>query len=182
MAYNILNYRFLDFAHRPVFKIAQRTQVGTEKRDDQYILVGNTISDMSFLTAGTMQGYSLWGRAIAQAVSRRLSTAAARVRAQLRSCEICGAQSGTGAGFLRVLRVPLSSFLWLLHIHHVSCEARTIVQLVADIPSGLSLTPTMVIQDARVYYNFRDRQGAYVCFMLHTLIHNLIVRDTQNVK
>jgi hypothetical protein len=47
------------------------------------------------------------GRAVAQAVSRRLPTAAARVRAQVRSCRICGGQSGTGEGFLRVLRFPL---------------------------------------------------------------------------
>jgi hypothetical protein len=43
------------------------------------------------------------GSAIAQAVSRRLSTATARVR----SCEICGGQGATGAGFLRVRRFPL---------------------------------------------------------------------------
>jgi hypothetical protein len=43
-------------------------------------------------------------RAVAQAVSRRLPTAAARVR----SCGSCGGQSGTGAGFLRVLRFPLT--------------------------------------------------------------------------
>jgi hypothetical protein len=43
-------------------------------------------------------------RAMAQAVSRRLPTTAARVRARVRS----GGQSGTGAGFLRVLRFPLS--------------------------------------------------------------------------
>jgi hypothetical protein len=48
------------------------------------------------------------GRALAQAVSRRLPTAAARVRAQFRSCGICGGQNDTGAGFLRVLRFPLS--------------------------------------------------------------------------
>jgi hypothetical protein len=29
------------------------------------------------------------------------------VRSQVRSCRICGEQSGTGAGFLRVLRFPL---------------------------------------------------------------------------
>jgi hypothetical protein len=31
----------------------------------------------------------------------------ARVRAQVRSCEVSGGQRGTGAGFLRVLRFPL---------------------------------------------------------------------------
>jgi hypothetical protein len=47
------------------------------------------------------------GRAIPQAVSLRLPTAAAQVRAQVRKCEICGGQSGTGAAFLQVLRFPL---------------------------------------------------------------------------
>jgi hypothetical protein len=47
------------------------------------------------------------GRAIAQAVSRRLLTAGARVRARVRSCWICGGQSDGGADFLRVLRLPL---------------------------------------------------------------------------
>jgi hypothetical protein len=47
------------------------------------------------------------GPAIAQAVSRRLPTAAAWVRAQVRSCGICDGQNGIGAGFLRVLGVPL---------------------------------------------------------------------------
>jgi hypothetical protein len=49
----------------------------------------------------------LLGRAIAQAVNGRLPTEAARVRARVWSCEICGGKSGTGAGFLRVLRFPL---------------------------------------------------------------------------
>jgi hypothetical protein len=45
------------------------------------------------------------GRAVAQAVSRWLPTAArVRVRA---ACGVCGGQSGTGAGFLRVLLFPL---------------------------------------------------------------------------
>jgi hypothetical protein len=41
------------------------------------------------------------------AVSRWLPTAAARVRVRA-ACGVCGGQSGTGAGFLRVLRFPLS--------------------------------------------------------------------------
>jgi hypothetical protein len=51
------------------------------------------------------------GRAITQAVSRRLPTAETRVRAQVRSCGICGGQSGTGACFLRVHRFPLPFLL-----------------------------------------------------------------------
>jgi hypothetical protein len=47
------------------------------------------------------------GRAIAHAVSRWLPTAAVQVRSQVRSCGICGGESGTGEGFLRVLRFPL---------------------------------------------------------------------------
>jgi hypothetical protein len=46
------------------------------------------------------------GRAIAQAVSPWLPTAAARVRVRT-SCGVCGGRSGSGAGFLRVLRLPL---------------------------------------------------------------------------
>jgi hypothetical protein len=46
-------------------------------------------------------------RAVAQAVSRWLTTAAVRVRLWA-ACGVCGGQSGTGASFLRVLRYPLS--------------------------------------------------------------------------
>jgi hypothetical protein len=49
---------------------------------------------------------SLVGRAIAQAVSCWLPTAAGRVRARVWSSGICGGQSGAGAGFLRVLWFP----------------------------------------------------------------------------
>jgi hypothetical protein len=45
-------------------------------------------------------------RAVAQAVSHWLPTAAVRVRVRA-ACGVCGAQSDTGAGFLRVLLFPL---------------------------------------------------------------------------
>jgi hypothetical protein len=47
------------------------------------------------------------GHAAAQVVSRWLPTAAARVRARVRLCGICGGRNGTRAGFLRVLPFPL---------------------------------------------------------------------------
>jgi hypothetical protein len=50
---------------------------------------------------------SCLSRAIAQAVSHQLPTTAARIRVEVRSCGICGRQSGTEAGFLRVLRFLL---------------------------------------------------------------------------
>jgi hypothetical protein len=42
---------------------------------------------------------NILGRAITQTVSRRLPTAAAPVRAQVKLGGICGGQSGTGVGF-----------------------------------------------------------------------------------
>jgi hypothetical protein len=50
---------------------------------------------------------------MAQAVSRWLPTAAARIRTRVWSSEVCGGQSGAGAGF------PCqSSFHQILH-HHI---------------------------------------------------------------
>jgi hypothetical protein len=46
------------------------------------------------------------GRAVAQAVSLWLPTAAARARVRT-ACGVYGGQSGTGLGFLLVLRFPL---------------------------------------------------------------------------
>jgi hypothetical protein len=51
------------------------------------------------------------GHAVAQVVSRWLPTAAVWVRGQVRSW-ICGAQSDTGAGFLRLLQFPLSIIIY----------------------------------------------------------------------
>jgi hypothetical protein len=46
-------------------------------------------------------------RAVAQSASRRFPTTVAGVRVRVRSCSICGRQSHTGAGFLRIFRFPL---------------------------------------------------------------------------
>jgi hypothetical protein len=51
------------------------------------------------------------GRAMAQAVSRRSLTAEARVRSRVSPFGICGGQSGTGAGFSRVLRFSPVNFI-----------------------------------------------------------------------
>jgi hypothetical protein len=78
----------------------------------------------------------------AQAVSPRLPTAAARVRALVSLCRICSGQSGTGAGFLRVLRLPLPILIPPTAPHSSSVIwSGTIGQLVTDVPSGLSLSP-----------------------------------------
>jgi hypothetical protein len=87
-------------------------------------------------------------RAIAQAVSRWLPTAAARFREWVRSCGICGGQSGTGAGFLRVLRFLLSIF-----IPPITPQTPSSIiwgwynrPMVAAVPSGLSLIPLRIIK------------------------------------
>jgi hypothetical protein len=51
------------------------------------------------------------GRAIAQAVSRWLPTAAALFRCRIWLSEICGEQSSTEASFVRELRFPLPIFI-----------------------------------------------------------------------
>jgi hypothetical protein len=51
------------------------------------------------------------GRAIAQAVSRRLPTAVARVQTQVGTWDFVMDKSGAGAGFLRELRFPLPIYI-----------------------------------------------------------------------
>jgi hypothetical protein len=91
----------------------------------------------------------LWyhlGRAIAQAVSCWLPTAAARVQARVWSCGICGGQSGAGAGILRVLRFPLPIF-----IPPIAPQSPPSIiwgwynrPEVAAVPSGLSPIPLII--------------------------------------
>jgi hypothetical protein len=67
------------------------------------------------------------GRAIAQAAIRLLPAAAARIRAQVRSCGIYGGQSGTGQVFSEELGFPCdSSYHQLLRTHHLLSEGGTI--------------------------------------------------------
>jgi hypothetical protein len=79
------------------------------------------------------------GRAVAQPVSRWLPTAAARVRVRA-ACGICGGQSGTEAGFLRVLRFPLP-IIPSISASSESPGADKIGLLVAAVPSGPNWTP-----------------------------------------
>jgi hypothetical protein len=83
------------------------------------------------------------GRTVAQAVRRWLPTAAARVRVRP-ACGVCGGQSGTGAGFLRVLQLPLP-IIPPISLSSQSPGAGTIGLLVAAVPSGPNWTPPPTI-------------------------------------
>jgi hypothetical protein len=110
-----------------------------------------------------------WDSAIAQAVSRWLPTATARVRARFWSCGICGGQSGAAAGFLRVLRCPLPIF-----IPPISPQSPSSIiwgwysrPVVAAVPSGLSLTPLTIIKNKKLNmlrpsFNSRQGQGTFL--------------------
>jgi hypothetical protein len=78
-------------------------------------------------------------RAIARAVSRWLPTAAVRLRAQV---GFVVHKVVLGHVFSENFSFPSQfPFHRLLYTHHLSSGAGTIGQLVADVPSGLSLTP-----------------------------------------
>jgi hypothetical protein len=63
------------------------------------------------------------GRDIAQGFIFRLPTVTPRVRTRVKSCEICGWLSGTGAGSLQVLRFSLTT---THKTHIVSCDVSTV--------------------------------------------------------
>jgi hypothetical protein len=92
----------------------------------------------------TWRGYLQGARAVAQGVSRWLPTAAARVRVR-EACGVCGGQSVSGAGFLRVLRFPLPIILPISPSSY-SPGAGTIGLLVAAVPSRPNWTPPPTYQ------------------------------------
>jgi hypothetical protein len=73
------------------------------------------------------------GCAIAEAVSHWLPTAETRVRASVRPTEICGGQSGAGAGFLRKLRFPLPIFIPPIAPQSPSSKGRDVAAVVDSI-------------------------------------------------
>jgi uncharacterized membrane protein len=83
------------------------------------------------------------GRAIAQAVIRRLPTAAARFDPESGHVGFVVDGVGLGQVFSEYFGFPCQFlFHQLLHNHHhLSSGAGTIGQTVAAVPSGLSLTP-----------------------------------------
>jgi hypothetical protein len=104
---------------------------------------GNRHSSSIKLLTSSMTIIFAKGRAIAQAVCRWLPTAAARVRARVWSCGICGGQSGARVGFLRVLRFPLPIFIPPIAPQSPSSITWGLYNRpeVAAVPSGHSPTP-----------------------------------------
>jgi hypothetical protein len=92
----------------------------------------------SMFLRNTLNNLVWEGRAIAQAVSRRLPTAEARVRARGRSCGFVVDKVALGQVFSEYFGFPCQfSFHRLLHIHHHLPSGEGIIgQLVADVPSG----------------------------------------------
>jgi hypothetical protein len=108
-------------------------------------LPSDTTRKCTHNTAGTtdVQLIPFRGHAVAQAVSRWLPTAVARVRVRA-ACGICGGQSGTGAGFLRVLRFPLPIIPPISPSSSLSPGDGTIGLLVAAVPSGPWIPPPTI--------------------------------------
>jgi hypothetical protein len=105
----------------------------------------------------------------------------------VKPCRICGGQSGTGAGFLRVLRFPCQSFHRLLHAHHYpSSGTGTIDQIVADVPSGLSLTPPQETKQNNpgncVLKHVRAHTRLYIYIYIYIYIHTHTHTHTHTYK
>jgi hypothetical protein len=66
------------------------------------------------------------------------------------------------------------SFHRLLHIHHLPSEARTISQAVADVPSGLSLTPPQELIKKRNKEEVQQRTNDSGGYCLHSECHEIL--------
>jgi hypothetical protein len=74
------------------------------------------------------------GHAVAQAVSRRLPTAAARVQARVSHIVFAVGKAALGQVFSEYFGFPCQAFHRLLHTHHnLSSGAGTIGQIVASV-------------------------------------------------
>jgi hypothetical protein len=101
-----------------------------------------SMADMPYICASpirTRGKLGLVGRAIAEAVSCWLPTAAARVRACVWSSGICGGQTGIGVGFLRVIRFPLPKPFILSNSILTITRGKYNRPVVAAVPSGPSM-------------------------------------------
>jgi hypothetical protein len=97
------------------------------------------------------------GRAIAQAVSRRLPTAA-----EPRSGHVGFVVDKVALGQVFSEYFGFSCqfpFHRLLHIHPLSSGAGTVGQTVADVPSGLSLTPPQETEEKKTNVESQPRWG-----------------------
>jgi hypothetical protein len=120
---------FTEVSNQTPTKYEYETDVQTTTLWPSAVVISNTNTTCFYIT----------GCAIAQAVSHWLSTTSARVRSRVCSSGICGGQSDTNAGFLRVLGFPCqSSFHQILHHNHLGHA--TIGQSVAAMPSGPPLS------------------------------------------
>jgi hypothetical protein len=101
------------------------------------------LTEITILVSQRLKSRLFLSRAIAQAVSHWLPTAAVRVRSHLKSYGICVEKVALGQVFSEYFIFPCQfSFHRVFHNHRlgVSSGAGTIGQLVADVSSSLSLT------------------------------------------
>jgi hypothetical protein len=84
--------------------------------------------------------HNVRGRAVAQVASRLLPTSASRVRSKIKSCRICGGQSGTTPGFLRFFRFFCQLLFRRILYGYLSSWAGTVGPILATrVPSALRL-------------------------------------------
>jgi hypothetical protein len=122
------------------------------------------------------------GRAIAQAVSRWLPTAATRVRSRVWWSGICGGRGGAGICFLRVLRFPLPILIPPNSPSSQSPGSGTIDQKWPTCRVDLVWTspPTVrIIKNCRLYIKMRKLSLLHKCncffpyffiFMVHHIL------------